>query len=86
MPIYTVTSYNDNGGIVDSDWTYHQLNIPLDGDTFQLSTDMGSSGTPLTSVSMITINTGVIFNGNGYKIYLDNSNYGGTFVLGGGGL
>ena len=84
MTTYTITSYNDGGGLVNTDWTYHVTNAPASGDTVLLGSDIGSSGAPLTALSAITIPTGATFDGQGYKIYINISSFASSFDLTGG--
>ena len=83
MSTYTITNYDDNSSDTAS-WTYHVTNVPASGDTLKLGSDLGSSESPLTAISSIIVTTGVIFDGQGYKIYLDIDNFNGCVNLIGG--
>ena len=67
-----------------SDWNTHVTTTPSSGDTLKLTADLGSSGSPLTSLSSIELATNVILDGQGYKIYINITDFAGAVQLTGG--
>jgi len=89
MSTYTITSYGTNAN--NTEWSYFQIGgtgdgIIVSGDTVLLGNDIGSSGTPLTALSSITIPTGATFDGQGYKIYINITSFNSCIKLRGGTL
>ena len=82
MTTYTITSYGDSTN--NTQWSYFisgGSGTLSSGDTIELGNDLGSSGTPLTAFVYITIPSGVIFDGKGYKVYINIATFGGLFQL-----
>ena len=87
MATYTITSYGTNTN--DDEWTTYSINgsrngLPVPGDTIKLGNDLGSPGSPLTGIEQINIPSGVIFDGQGYKIYININRATGAFYMTGG--
>jgi len=76
MTTYNISSY-------DPDWT-DLVSTPPSSGTIKLVNNLGSAGSPLTTLNPLTIPSGVTFDGQGYVIYINITNFEGILELTGG--
>lgn len=83
--MYEIQSYGNDTS--NDQWTYYSDGGTItltSGDQVTLTADLGTPLSPLSTLVFMPINSGVVFDGQGHRIYIDISAFKGCFKLKGG--